>query len=468
MNSYKMVRLDGTEHIYSVKNQEKIQNAKVLYDIDNINDHVTVIQGSSIYSILFMDSGNIDGVSKLIQTRIPPAIELPGACLFRNVGNSCYINSCIQLLYAIPEMRDFFNTITTAEIETLIPNQFGEGVHDYIMGYESCKPEDINKNKELLKILKELFNTMDRVIADKSDNYKHILIDKKSKTSDPKLIDIPTTIINIYEKLFKVINTNVLPVYQLRIRSSEDAPQFFRALIRPFECFAISGSRVRNLLNTFILQTMNRLTCNDNRTTDRYIRESLLKIDINTIEGANISDYLNNYLMEKNISGDRRLINFCTMRDVTAYELASDTGSYYRDPMPDNIVKLEKKNLMLDENFTTLIIQLERLTLDMRTGDQIKISKRIIPDRILTVNSIDEDTPIRFIRQGVVIHIGNGRAGHYIYGRFDRDGNNMDMLNDSKRALFTDRYTIDKRTGNPLTYEDMMLTGGTIFYYRRI
>ncbi len=42
------------------------------------------------------------------------------------------------------------------------------------------------------------------------------------------------------------------------------------------------------------------------------------------------------------------------------------------------------------------------------------------------------------------------------------------MLNDSKRALFTDRYTTDKRTGNPLTYEDMMLTGGTIFYYRRI
>jgi hypothetical protein len=34
----------------------------------------------------------------------------------------------------------------------LTPNQFGEGVRDYIMGYESCKPSDINKNKEKLDI----------------------------------------------------------------------------------------------------------------------------------------------------------------------------------------------------------------------------------------------------------------------------------------------------------------------------
>jgi hypothetical protein len=48
-----MLRPDGTEIVYSVKNQQKIQNAKEFYDIDPTNDNITIIQGLSKHRIIF-------------------------------------------------------------------------------------------------------------------------------------------------------------------------------------------------------------------------------------------------------------------------------------------------------------------------------------------------------------------------------------------------------------------------------
>jgi len=192
--------LKGGHYIYEVfqnGNPHLIISDNVIYSVNNIDNRL-LTQG---YIYFYRRVG-------LLATN-PQFPKLEGYCPLLNNNQRCYMNSAIQLLYSIPELRKIMNSLTYAAIQS-----FTNDNTDL-----NCDSSNLENNKIILRCLKLLFDTFN---AQEGDPRPEI-----DTRAPPLVIDgVP-----IYDRLIQVTN--------LPANTQEDASEFLQRIFEAFECFNV-------------------------------------------------------------------------------------------------------------------------------------------------------------------------------------------------------------------------------------
>lgn len=389
MSKYITLFNDSTSLSYNQSNQQIIQQA-----IEKNQKSVEIIHGTEKHTITFTSNIPSDKqkLPKLVQIEESKSHDLPidlspttipgNIALISNVGNSCWMNSSIQLLFSIPQIRTLFENTTIDII-----NSFN---HIIVDGNPICSEH--NKNKRLLVLLKQLYDIYH--ISRGGIIIKHIM--------DP-----------IYREIIELDM-----IFFLRYRYQEqdryyktvDAPEFMTLLIDSLACF----NELTELLNLFTIDMITNKICANGTILPKNEIIRYIQVPINK-QTNTLQDCIDNYMAIENIDMANQNLVGCTK-----------IGS---------LLAQSKIDLNISANIRFLLIQLNRTSFDTNTNTATKINKRITPLQNISINNN------YFVLQGAIIHIGlNPGGGHYIYCKFDGGGNPQYILSDSEYRLINQYY----------------------------
>ena len=160
-------KLDGQDIEYNPSNQQIIEVA-----INNNTPNITLLQDGNRHDITFDYNINEQLPNTIyIYQKTSPSVnsiiypKLIGYCGLTNIGNSCFMNASIQLLYSIPILRWFFESIKYEDI-----NNFTKVKYGYI---ETYLTRMIPITKIILQQLHKLFKEIRENIG-KTLNIKSI------------------------------------------------------------------------------------------------------------------------------------------------------------------------------------------------------------------------------------------------------------------------------------------------------
>ena len=404
-NKYNFKVKKGVEYKdYTIKNQELIAAA-----IKRNDPNITIKQGNENHEIVFdYNMKESDYSDSNIQPIHP---RLVGYCPLTNVGNSCYMNSAIQLLYSIPQLKDFLYKTSNEDI-----NRFtGIINHDNDRKkFATCA--NINESKIILQQLKQLFEMF------------------RANPSGKINIGPANTVGTIYHTLL----ANTLGLTDINgksnIKEQSDASEFITKIFEASQCFNNTLQLAKTL--SYLLKTTR--TCNNKEGTIKTIYTTYINYQFN-IYGKSIQELIN-----KNLE---------LMPDEVDYKGCNkkDAGTNYK-------FTTKKDDIELLEEIDTFIFSLKRFVTEPiynSEGNVInfkksKISNRIVPDKYIQIGNV------QFIIQGIIVHSGiNGgiNGGHYVYVVYDNMGEpNIEISDDS--------------IGN-INMQNVY-SGGYVYYYRRI
>ena len=421
-----------------LKDKEKSINKikKILLDLEEkykIEKPTPIISKAKATSTSADDTEILNNLTKNIKfSKIQ--VRLKPHCGISNKGNTCYLNSVIQLLYSIPQVKYLFTTISLQRITELKIN----------VGDPSILPTSDKNNKLVLKGLREIFLLMNEVIEDKTKNN----IEKVLNNQDQ---------VNAINKL--------LSKTKERIGTQRDAQEFIGEI---FACFVdySNESLIKYLYNLFNFNFLFQNICKngDPARNNKLEDSSILTIPINgkKLRDEKIEITLKNlidlYLKKEELEESEYFgtdedncgpLQFVLNADGTRKEFKNTTGKIYEVKYN----KISRQILVkIPENQKYLIVLLKRFEFNPRTGGvdlNQKITTAIPFEKDLTIDGIT------FRIYGIIRHKGGTKGGHYLYELFDEEGNRYKTLNDSQ---------VSKPSG---TIEELR-SDAYVFLYRRI
>jgi endonuclease/exonuclease/phosphatase family metal-dependent hydrolase len=341
-----------------------------------------------------------------VLTPLPIARTISGYCpLVNNGKNQCYMNSSIQFLYSIPELRDCLKNINPTELN-LQPNANG-----------ICrKDDDVKKNKETIGALKLIFENLE-----------------KQSTEPLEIGNLKINDLDVYTILICNLNFGIYNV--------EDASEFLVNIITPFECY-YDNKYIKTFIDTLLFNQIKITNCDNNMKSinDKKLEEfnpepllrpyeKIISIDLNNITThTTIQALINNYQQTKEIEkGDQVQFRSCRNLDGTFGNNISDK------------FKLEN---MKDQKY--YIISLKRFD-----SDNNKINTPVKINKIISINNIN------FQIEGCILHSGGTGGGHYTYAIY-KNGEPLGIMNDS---------SIDEINE---TYKSTSEVAGYVFLYKII
>lgn len=331
--------------------------------------------------------------------------------LLKNVGNSCFMNSTLQLLYSIPELREMFEKL---DIKQLL-------ISSEMKSQSDCNELGIETTLPLIITLKNIFNTFKKSNGKKKIDLEDLELEVGNKNK------------SYYDILLEV--GKIFPGEQTDVAQS-----FLYPLISKFICF----NQTLSLINKFYYFEQNTFICKDdegkelNRVSDQkyetdnfsHIGESKSKnnITLELVEGAEtIQDLIqSNQYSEVKVESNR-----CNSVVGTKYVLK----------------KTEYKNYKDTEYY---MITLNRGGYDEEKG-YYKNRQSIKPNKVIEVDGT------KFGLYGCIVHISHDsdkhkgvpevESGHYVYVQFSNgdpvytmDDDEMDVSMDYPKKIKKDGY----------------------------
>jgi ubiquitin C-terminal hydrolase len=338
-----------------------------------------------------------------------------------NVGNSCYLNTTLQLLYRIHSLRHALENIN---VNMLVRNP-------------RITQDVFETSKNLVRILKRVFQEFSRGDrrGDRSINLNTLDIDNG---------------INAY--------TTIVQITGLTCGEQEDMTEFLVNLISHFEPL-YNNEDVRNLINSIthnqILTTYcqnrkisitNKYEVNDSPIPERNILDLDRILQLQLINrNSNIQDLINNYQQIEDIQLDDNLRDNCIIRN--------NTGQITNNNRIATQQQRRITNLPLDNSSDYYIISLKRFGVN-RDATGRAISRYKISDSI-QVNPIIRLHNRNYQIMGCGVHMGNVKGGHYIY---------VDYINGIASRTYNDSRDY------PITDDEQkqIITGGYVYLYKNI
>jgi ubiquitin C-terminal hydrolase len=330
-----------------------------------------------------------------------------------NVGNTCYINATLQMLWSIPEIRAH---IINLDRKYLVDHYYS------------------NYKYEITFILSTLFNTFYSKSAKDTHFYGELTDEETNakKTTNPALESLKSLNLSSIQKKKYIFNY-----------SQQDAQEYLNALMN-FLCDSDDFTKKCKFidLNQYIqYEEESTTTClyeakpGEEKVSKKTDNSFILQLPLSETDPQNnISDLIKQYQSIEKLEENQYL--------TRCYETETNPGKQG----PAN------KQILIKQPSNNLIIQLKRFKKlmdgDGNFLDSNKNKDSIIPNPTITIDSLN------FKLQGCIIHSGGPKGGHYVYLVFNNDG---------KPSFIMDDWSIHK---NFKTYNH--LTDGYVYYYRRI
>jgi len=410
----------------------------------------------------------------------------------KNQSVACYLNSAIQLLLDIPEIPEYFTENMDNDIdkfELRIPT----GANDPY----GCSA-DVSKQKENIKRLKKIFNT---ITTNPANNPTDILDIKNVNGSDSVYKELAITNLDGFitanggyneadpgEFLSSLFFPNhscldaansftnkigVMQEYQIKCDENygKHRSQYQSVLQFPLKSVDLTKVRdvtIKELLTEYLNEeAMDEYTDRCGNGKDPDAAENDLINNLNVINNARpetpqptgayikaSQDYdeyskklMRTYNNDENIGIKAAMNN--ALNDMKKAEIDTATATNTATPWSDRFVNicnatnaLEKHRinsgrfghqtgmrsvLKLQSNPDTkyIIIYINRADRD-NAANQVKLQNKVLIDKEITIDDI------QFRRKGCAFHVGTGPSGHYVYGSYDKDGNQNHVRNDDR------------------------------------
>ena len=325
-------------------------------------------------------------------------------CGITNLGVTCYLNSVIQLLYSIPQVKYLFTNISQEKINQLTINS--------------------------------------------KENYE---TDQKKKKVLENEVEIKTIITKLLSKTTETID------------QQRDAQEFIGEILGSFMDY-LNEPLIKYLCDLFNFNFLFQKICKDEKTIINNNEEigSILQIPINIQKlKEKKNDITLKNLIKLNSEREKLLeseyfktddcgdLQFVLNENGTKKEFRNRSGNpyniQYNAIARQTIVKIQ-------DNQKYLLIQLKRFQSNLITGGldfRRKIITAIPFEKDLTIDEKE------FRIHGIIRHKGGTDGGHYLYELFDEAGNRYKTFNDSQ---------VSKPSG---TIEELQIDA-YVFLYRRI
>jgi hypothetical protein len=374
---------------------------------------------------------SINSVNELIPPSIIRKYSLPNAkdtnyTPLDNVGNSCYMNSAIQLLFAIPDFRQIIKeqVSDSNEIDALkLLVEYFEGGHEYVRG-------NILDIDDIKKKLSAFINSSNNNNMRKA---KQISLESKLKNQtiynklylDPKYGQIDTNEF-ILRKIFGSIDKNPLFNELFGFRPDEEIicnNGFKSKIIHPPEHYE----------KTIQIELYNEVEKQD------LIELIINKFNINNFKTLNLQDCINQLYNPEFYSDDNQP-NRC-----------KDRGSLFGNSKRIVNYNTKKYIIFYIRRFLSYKKSNESVTDPTHTQ---KLNFELDPNAVI---NIDKDIKAYKLKS-CIIHIGKtSNSGHYIYLNFDEHGRPLHIIDDGRV------YPYDGEKNNDHNYKT-----GLIYLYELI
>jgi ubiquitin C-terminal hydrolase len=304
---------------------------------------------------------------------------IEGYCPLTNLGNSCYMNALIQMLYSIQELRDFFQTL----------------------GLKSIRKDNIHNIGPLIDSTGTLTNTfVDRITPDEQDRIIRIITALRAlfqtlHKKKGRVVNIETDV--------KIDTTNVYSIFLSLIRNTgikgaqNDPGDILANIIESFEYF----TPIKSIYRQFNLTMTQIYRCENSDNTITQIPSTnfdtlipfVLPLEKNI--ATTIQTLINDYISSNGIN-DRSENIECNGPNRSGYNLGS----------------IQTLHTVNETKY--ILIQLKRFFTDqdpirkVQTGSS-KLNNKITPDPIIIIDSK------RFQLKGCICHGGALNGGHYWY-----------------------------------------------------
>jgi len=375
--------------------QTMIQNASVDYNKTN---------GNTI-SVFLKDLINETPMKKPTTSPTP----IVGYCPLTNVGNSCYMNSAIQLLYSIPELRTFVSTI---DIDSL--------TKDHILG---CAKDDT-------------------ILSDA----KTILIAMR----DLNTVLTGTTPISLEKINGKDIYRILTKILTLGYKQQETSTEFINNLFGKINC--VKGQPdILKFINLFNYTFQESYKCatdsiyknKQKNGSDLFEESTMLVINVEQFlfnnpskKESTLQDQINFTLTYEEIPDEKN--NMTSVCGTGISKNANELGKY------------TAKKITVDVSKSTyLLITLNRFSGDYRTTIT-KLRNNITPNNKIDINNNIFEIMGVILQTGILSKTGGG--GHYVYIVYQNG---------------TPTFTMDDSTVST-QYFDNINSDGIVFLYRRV
>lgn len=303
-----------------------------------------------------------------------PGIE--GYCPLVNVGNSCYMNASLQLLFSIPELK-----------AVLIPIISNYQTLDLTADADIDCQDNLQENRSLVRVINGLFRAMNA--------YSHLGVPLR-----------PTTLQGSQAARGSNAYLEIVDTLKLGRQTQEDADEFISRLFDRLFCFQ-HFSVLRDLFRVFV---EDRKECKDPAIQPVPRRDPLVLISLQLDEPSVISvqTALNEFEKREFFTPGNNMLEACAGPGQTKGEAV-----------------VKQLRIRLTPTTKYLFLNLKRKVFDFGTMSYMKVNKPIHLDPTITVDGS------QFHLRMCIRHSGSSGGGHYEAFLFDPTGHPSIHYNDA-------------------------------------
>ena len=345
------------------------------------------------------------------------AVPIEGFCPLQNVGNSCYMNASMQVLYSIAELRQFFLNLTDGEIET------------------SCIMKDCQLEKDEVQRFMKLMQIFFTKMQETAESGGTLVI--TNVTDD-------TIDTNLYKDLLKVLGSRFQP------REQVDAGEFITRVMNMLFC----SDLLKPIAKKFKLIETSQITCEDERLNPLPPKKEeafSLEIPITDRNVTSIESGLAKLQEVEPMGSPENQLEICAPEKY----VEKNNGTFLRNE--EGKLK-DKKGLATSKQITINLVRekqvvsskyafitIRRSFFDLTTMTNIKLHKRITPSKTI---QIEGQT---FKLRNAICQLGGDEGGHYISYSFNDRGTPILEFNDDQILPFkhSDTYFSKWKPGGP-------------------
>ncbi len=347
------------------------------------------------------------------------AVPIEGFCPLQNVGNSCYMNASMQVLYSIAELRQFFLNLTDGEIET-----------SCIMKDCELEKDDVRK---FLKLMQIFFTKMQET----ADTGGTLVI---TNVTDDTIQD------DLYSDLLDVLGPLFQPGQQV------DAGYFISTVMNMLFC----SDLLKPIAKKFKLIETSQITCEDERLNPRPPTQKegfSLQIPITDRDVRSIKSGLAKLQEVEPMVFPENQLESCAPEKY----VEKNNGSFLRNQkgkLKDEkglatskqiTINLVKEKQVVSSKYAFITVR--RSIYNRTTMTNIKLHKKIIPSKTI---KIEGQT---FKLRNAICQLGGDQGGHYISYSFNDLGAPVTEFDDSRVRPFNHEKTYFSKWGNGGPYE---------------
>ena len=379
-------------------------------------------------------------------------VGLTKLCGITNVGNTCYLNSSIQLLYSMIELRVFLLNISTDRIKQL-NGSLMKGTPPSI---SPISPTDDIENKKIFLALKKLFEEIHKTPDNGTvPSIKHITIENGTEYEG--------TIFN--NILCKMAKNSIF-----KKDDQQDAEEFMNSILGCFKDYILNEALIVYIYELFDFNNIDSFECDNGTTLERSNTSNTSGDTSGTLLTLGLESFTNNTTITQLINKHQEkekfsFPNFPKISDSAGNFNTNESCGPLQEFKENGIIKLDKgksneynaksKQILvkIPDKLRYILIQLKRFKtnpLDVKNPTKISIS--IDFEKELTIDNK------KFKISGIVRQGGTLKGGHYRYEIFDKDENPSKILDDSRVVDSPPTDTYRKEQAYVLLYQRVDIT----------